>query len=168
MSACAAADRPEGPSRLDLPGLSTFTVGAAASTYGLIRASADGWAAGPVIGLLALGMAAFTTFALIERRTSSPLLDLKLFRRPAFSGVMITALLLNAAAFAYLPYSSLWLQTVLRLSPVKAGLVGSAPLALAAFVVSVLIGRFLHSSGPRWIIGGGMALVAGVPCCRPG
>lgn len=46
-----------------------------------------------MIGLLALGIAAFTTFALIERRTSSPLLDLRLSRRPAFSGVMNTTLL---------------------------------------------------------------------------
>ena len=50
-------------------------------------------------------------------------------------------------------YSSLWLQTSLGLSPIRAGLQGSAPLSLAAFVVSVLIGRFLHASRPRLIIG---------------
>jgi EmrB/QacA subfamily drug resistance transporter len=154
-----AADRPAAGQRLDVPGLVAFTLGAAAATYGLIRAAADGWTAGATVGLLAAGLAAFTVFTLIERRSSAPLLDLSLFRRPTFSGVMIAALLLNAAAFAYLPYTSLWLQTVLRLSPIKAGLEGSAPLSLAAFVVSALIGRFLHSSNPRWIIGGGMALV---------
>jgi predicted MFS family arabinose efflux permease len=84
-----------------------------------------------------------------------------LLRRPAFSGILVAALLLNAAAFAYLPYTSLWLQTVLGLSPIRAGLAGSAPLALAAFVVSMLIGRYLHRAGPRWIIGGGMLLVGG-------
>ncbi len=72
---------------------------------------------------------------------------------------MIAALLLNAAAFAYLAYSSLWLQTVLGLSPVEAGLAGAAPMSLSAFAVSAAIGRFLHASNPRWIIGGGMALV---------
>src|SRR5450755_2466544 len=160
-----APDRPAGAGRLDLPGLGTFTLGAAATTYGLIRAAAAGWTAASTLGLLALALAAFAIFIMIERRARSPLLDLPLFRRPAFSGVMIAALLLNAAAFAYLPYSSLWLQTVLRLSPVRAGLLGSAPLALTAFVVSALIGRFLH---PRWIIGGGMALVgAGVGLATP-
>jgi EmrB/QacA subfamily drug resistance transporter len=154
-----AVDRPPAGQRLDVPGLVAFTLGAAAATYGLIRAAADGWTAGATIGLLAAGLAAFAVFTLVERRSSSPLLDLSLFRRPAFSGVMIAALLLNAAAFAYLPYTSLWLQTILHLSPIKAGLEGSAPLSLAAFVVSALIGRFLHSSNPRWIIGGGMALV---------
>jgi predicted MFS family arabinose efflux permease len=72
---------------------------------------------------------------------------------------MVVALLLNAAAFAYLAYSSLWLQTVVGLSPVRAGLLGSAPLSVAAFAVSALIGRFLHATNPRWIIGGGMLLV---------
>ena len=48
---------------------------------------------------------------------------------------------------------------MLGLSPVQAGLAGAAPMSLSAFVVSVAIGRFLHAGNPRWIIGGGMALV---------
>jgi EmrB/QacA subfamily drug resistance transporter len=154
-----AADRPADGTRLDVPGLVTFTLGAAAVTYGLIRAAAHGWTAGATTGLLALGLAAFAAFVLVERRTRTPLLELSLFRRPAFCGVMVAALLLSAAAFAYLPYTSLWLQTVLRLSPIRAGLAGSAPLSLAAFVVSALIGRFLHGPNLRWIIGGGLALI---------
>lgn len=153
------AGRPDQAARLDLPGLAAFTLAAAAATYGLIRAAADGWASPQVISMLVLGAAAFAVFALIERRVSSPLLDLSLLRRPGFAGILIAALLLNAAAFAYLPYSSLWLQTVLGLSPVRAGLAGSAPLSLAAFVVSVLIGRFLHAASPRPIVGGGLLLV---------
>jgi EmrB/QacA subfamily drug resistance transporter len=145
--------------RLDVPGLVTFTLGAAAITYGLIRAASDGWSGGLVIGMLAGGLAAFGAFALIERRVGAPLLDLALLRRPAFSGILIGALLLSAAAFAYLVYTSLWLQTALGLSPIRAGLEGSAPLSLAAFVVSALIGRFLHASRPRLIIGGGLLLV---------
>ena len=75
-------------------------------------------------------------FVLIESRARQPLLQVSLLRRPAFAGVMVAALLLNAAAFAYLAYSSLWLQTVLGLSPVQAGLAGAAPMSLSAFVVS--------------------------------
>jgi len=162
-----AADRPAGRARPDVVGLLTFTVGAAAVTYGLIRAAAHGWGSAATLSLLGVGLAAFAAFILVElarqRAGAGVLLDLALFRRPAFCGVMIAALLLNAAAFAYLPYTSVWLQTVLRLTPIRAGLVGSAPLSLAAFVVSALIGRFLHNHSPRWIIGGGLALIgAGV------
>ena len=157
--AAFGADRRQAMGRFDLAGVLAFTVGAAAATFGLVRASSVGWAADQTIGLIAAGLAAFVIFVLIERRARQPLLQVSLLRRPAFAAIMIAALLLNAAAFAYLAYSSLWLQTVLGLSPVQAGLAGAAPLSLSAFVVSAAIGRFLHASNPRWIIGGGMALV---------
>jgi predicted MFS family arabinose efflux permease len=153
------ADRGQATGRFDLGGVLAFTAGAAATTFGLVRASSVGWAAPETIGLIVAGLAAFVVFVLIERRARQPLLQISLLRRPAFAAIMIAALLLNAAAFAYLAYSSLWLQTVLGLSPVEAGLAGAAPLSLSAFVVSAAIGRFLHASNPRWIIGGGMALV---------
>jgi EmrB/QacA subfamily drug resistance transporter len=157
--AAFGADRRQATGRFDLAGVLAFTAGAAATTFGLVRASSVGWAADQTIGLIAAGLAAFVVFVLIERRARQPLLQVSLLRRPAFAAIMIAALLLNAAAFAYLAYSSLWLQTVLGLSPVQAGLAGAAPLSLSAFVVSAAIGRFLHASNPRWIIGGGMALV---------
>jgi EmrB/QacA subfamily drug resistance transporter len=157
--AAFGADRRPARARFDLAGVLAFTAGAAATTFGLVRASSVGWAADETIGLIAAGLAAFVVFVLIERRARQPLLEVSLLRRPAFAAVMIAALLLNAAAFAYLAYGSLWLQTVLGLSPVQAGLAGAAPMSLAAFVVSVAIGRHLHAWNPRWIIGGGMALV---------
>jgi hypothetical protein len=145
--------------RLDLPGAVVFTAAAAAVTGGLIRAAADGWGGGLVTGLLAAGAVLFVLFGLIERRCPDPLLDLALLRRPAFAAALATALLMNAAAFAYLPYTSLWLQTVVGLGPIRAGLAGTAPLSLAAFVHSALIGRWLHAANPRWLVGGGMLLI---------
>jgi EmrB/QacA subfamily drug resistance transporter len=153
------ADRVQRGSRLDVPGLVTFTTGAAAVTYALIRVSAAGWTSGQTLGLLGAGLAAWAGFAVIEHRSASPLLDLALLRRPAFAGVLTAGLLLNLAAFAYFPYSSLWLQSVLGLSPIRAGLLGSAPLSVAAFAVSALAGRFLHTANPRWVVGGGLALI---------
>ena len=152
-------DRVRAGLRLDLAGLVTFTAGAAAITLGLIRSSEDGWGTASTIALLAGGVAALAVFAVVESRVARPLLEPALFRRPTFTGIMLAALLLNAGAFAYLAYSSLWLQTVVGLSPVRAGLLGAAPMSVAAFVVSALIGRFLHASNPRWIIGGGLLLV---------
>ncbi len=153
------ADGPAGRARLDVPGLIAFTAGASAVTFGLIRTATAGWTGTQSAGALALGLAAFAVFAVIERRAAAPLLDLALLRRPAFAGVLASALLLSAAAFAWLPYTSLWLQSVLGLSPIRAGLDGSAPLPLASFTVSVLAGRYLHAASPRWVVGGGLALI---------
>ncbi len=152
-------DRRQAMARFDVAGVLAFTAGAAATTVGLVRASTVGWSAAQAIGLIAGGLAAFAVFVLIESRARQPLLQISLLRQQAFAAVMIAALLLNAAAFAYLAYSSLWLQTVLGLSPVQAGLAGAAPMSLSSLVVSVAIGRFLHARNPRWIIAGGMALV---------
>ena len=156
--AAFGADHRQSLAGFDLAGVLAFTAGAAATTFGLVRASSVGWGAAQTVGLIAAGLASFVVFVLIERRARQPLLQVSLLR-PAFAAVMVAALLLNAGAFAYLAYSSLWLQTVLGLSPVEAGLAGAAPMSLSAFVVSAAIGRFLHVSNPRWIIGGGMALV---------
>lgn len=144
--------------RLDLRGVAAFTVAGAALTYALTRAPAIGWTAVTTVGLLGVAAAALAAFAVIQLRAASPLLDFRLLRRPAFSGVLVAALLLSAAAFGYTPFVSLWLQSVRDMTPIQAGL-ALVPLSLAALVTALLIGRVLHSSSPRLLIGGGMALI---------
>jgi predicted MFS family arabinose efflux permease len=55
-------------------------------------------------------------------------------------------------------YQSLWLQSVLGLSAIQAGLV-VLPCSAAAFVASAAIGRVLHSASPRLLIGAGMLVI---------
>lgn len=143
---------------LDLPGMTAFTAGAGAVTYALIRAGENGWTSAATLGLLGLGAVAFAVFVLVELRTAHPMLDLSLFRSGTFVGVMAAALLLSGAAFSYLMYVSLWLQSVEGMSPVGAGLV-VVPMSLAAFLVSALAGRLLHGAPARLTIGGGGALI---------
>jgi len=145
--------------RIDLAGITSFTLSAGAITFALIRASEDGWHSARTLGLLALGAVALVAFVLIERRTPRPVFDLALFRSPRFVGVLVGAGVLTFSAFAYLAYTSLWLQSVRGLSPVEAGLVGSVPLSAAASLVSAGLGRFLHHTRPNWIVGGGLVLI---------
>jgi predicted MFS family arabinose efflux permease len=86
------------------------------------------------------------------------MLDLGLFRRPAFVGVLLAAALVSVAAFAYAIYTSLWLQTVLGLGAVATGL-ALLPMSGAAFVVSAATARRLSGVSPRLTIGIGLALV---------
>ncbi len=143
---------------LDLPGTASFTTGAAVVTYALIRAGEHGWTAPSTIALFGLGAAAFAVFVLVELRSAHPMLDLSLFRDRTFAGVMAAALLLSGAAFSYLMYVSLWLQSAEGMSPVGAGLV-LVPLSLAAFLVSAAAGRLLHGAPARLSIGGGLLLI---------
>jgi MFS family permease len=75
-----------------------------------------------------------------------------------FVGVLIAGLVLTLSAFSAFTYTSIWLQSVLGLSPIQAGLTG-LPLSVSAFIVSAAIGRFLHGSRSAPIIAGGMLLI---------
>ncbi|MER7464810.1 MFS transporter [Streptomyces sp. NPDC097981] len=143
---------------LDLPGMAAFTTGAAAVTYALIRVGENGWTGSATLGLLGLGAAAFAAFVLVELRSPRPMLDLSLFRSRTFVAVMAAALLLSGAAFSYLMYVSLWLQSAEGMGPVSAGLV-LVPLSISSFAVSAVAGRLLHGAPARLTIGGGLLLI---------
>jgi EmrB/QacA subfamily drug resistance transporter len=149
---------PPAPGRVDVPGILLLTAAAAAATYGFIRAGSDGWAANGTWGMLAAAALLLAAFALVEWRTAEPMLDVRLLRHRVFTGMLLAGLGLNFAAFAYLTYASIWLQSVLRMSPVHAGLV-STPLSLTAFVVAGGSGRALHGARPGRVIGAGLTLI---------
>jgi EmrB/QacA subfamily drug resistance transporter len=152
-------DEPRRAGRIDLPGMLSFTVSAAAVTYALTRASDAGWGSAQTIGLLALSAVALLAFGVIETRSQRPLLDLALLRRPRFSAVLIAAFILSLAAFSYLTYISLWLQSVRGMSPIGAG-AAFLPLSLASLTVSLTVGRFLHTpTAQRWALTGGLTLI---------
>ena len=118
--------------RLDVPGTISFTVAAAAATYGLIRAGDAGWTDGVTLAAFAAGLVALVLFLLVETRSDHPMLDLTLFRRAPFAVLIVAAFLAQAAAFGYLAFSTVWLQQVLGYGPVDAGLYGALPMAAAA------------------------------------
>lgn len=146
--------------RLDWAGTVTFAVFAAAATYGVVRAGSLGWTSASTLATFGIAVLALLGFVLVERRVEHPLLELSLFRKPAFVGVMAGALAFNGAAFGVLPYTSIWLQTVLGLSPVQGGL-AVLPLAGTAFVVAAVGGKLLHGVQPRLTIGAGLVLIGG-------
>ncbi|MEU6862307.1 MFS transporter [Streptomyces sp. NPDC046876] len=145
--------------RTDWAGMASFTVAVGSVVYVLIRGGSQGWTSGTSLGFAALAVVALAAFLLAEARGSHPMLDLSLFRRAPFVGVMLCGLLFSAVAFAYLPYTSLWVQSVLGLSPVSGGLV-VLPMSAVAFVVSAAAGKRLPKV-PAWLaLGGGLALIA--------
>jgi EmrB/QacA subfamily drug resistance transporter len=144
-------------SRIDVCGMLTFTGAAGAATYALIRANEDGWSNAVTWVILAFSAVLLIVFVAVERRTPHAMLDLALLRR-RFVGVLIGGVLLTFAAFAAFTYTSIWLQSVLGMSPIQAGLVG-LPMSVMAFVVSATIGRFLHGDNSGRIIGIGLLFI---------
>jgi MFS family permease len=146
--------------RFDLPGTITFTVAAGAITYGLIRAGDAGWTDAIALTAFAVGVVALAAFIVVELRSDHPMLDLGLFKRPAFAALIVAAFLTQAAAFGYLPFGTVWLQQVLGYGPVDAGLYGALPMAAASLVVGAAAGKFLQKVSPRWTVGLGLLLIA--------
>jgi EmrB/QacA subfamily drug resistance transporter len=144
--------------RIDMPGMASFTACAGTLTYGLIRAGEDGFTAVTPLTMFLLAAVALAGFVVVERRSRHPLLDLGLFGNRSFVAVLVGGALLMASAFACLAFTSLWLQGVLGLGPVRAG-AALIPLAGAAFVVSAVGARFLHRVPPRLSIGIGLLLI---------
>jgi EmrB/QacA subfamily drug resistance transporter len=144
--------------RLDVAGLCSFTICSGAVTYGLIRAGGDGFGAPVPLLMFGLAAVALAVFVAVERRARRPLLDLALFRSPSFGAIMLGGAMLMASAFACLAFTSVWLQAVLGLGPVKAGL-ALVPMAATSFVVSAAGARVLHRVPPRLTIGVGLLLI---------
>jgi EmrB/QacA subfamily drug resistance transporter len=144
--------------RVDVLGMLAFSGAAACATYALIRANERGWSNAGSWWLLALAGALLAAFVWMEARSSHPLLDLELLRRRSFVGVLVAGILLPFAAFAAFTYTSIWLQSVLGLSPIEAGLTGF-PMSAMAFLVSATVSRHLHARRTDHVIGGGLLLI---------
>jgi len=153
------AESKDPSARIDPAGVLTFTVAASAVTYGLIRAGEDGWTAPAALLAFAVAVVALLAFVAVERVRAYPMLDLSLFKRPAFTGLMIAGVAVNLAAFSAMAFTSLWLQSVLGLGPIAAGAV-FLPLSLASLVCSIVAGRVLHDRvAPGLVIGAGLVLI---------
>ena len=105
--------RDPSPGRLDWAGLITFSSALFLLIFGVLRGNGEGWSSPEIVGSLAVGAALLAAFAAIELRSRSPMLDLRLFRVPAFTGASIASFAVAASVFSMLLYVVLYLQNVL-------------------------------------------------------
>jgi EmrB/QacA subfamily drug resistance transporter len=146
------------PEPVDFPGLVTFSVALFLLIFGLIRGNPEGWGSGVILACLIGAVALLIAFVAIERRSDHPMLDLKLFRNPAFNGVSIVAFCLSAGMFAMFLYLTIYLQGVLDFSPLEAGL-RFLPLTFLSFIASPIAGALSNKVPIRVLLGTGLALV---------
>jgi EmrB/QacA subfamily drug resistance transporter len=145
--------------KIDWPGLLYFSTGLFMLVFALVRGNDEGWGSQRIVSLLAGAAIALVAFVLIERKREEPMLDLSLFRNPTFGGASIVAFGLSATLFAMFLYMTLWVQGVLGLSPLQAGL-RFLPLTLLSFVAAPIAGRLSARVPIRLLLGVGLALVA--------
>jgi EmrB/QacA subfamily drug resistance transporter len=146
------------PEPLDLPGLVTFSTALFLLIFGLIRGNPEGWGSGLILACLGGAVALLAAFIAIESRSAHPMLDLTLFRKPAFNGVSAVAFGLSAGMFAMFLYLTLYIQGVLGFSPLEAGL-RFLPLTVLSFIASPIAGALSHRIPIRVLLGVGLGLV---------
>ncbi|HEY3881459.1 MAG TPA: MFS transporter [Trebonia sp.] len=107
----------------------------------------------------AAGLAAGTVFVRRQHRLADPLLDLRLFRVAAFTAALSTNLVSFFAGFGALLFIAQYLQLVLGLSPLAAGL-WMLPAAAGTILGSMLTPVLARRIRPAVLMAGGLVLAA--------
>jgi DHA2 family multidrug resistance protein-like MFS transporter len=126
--------------------------------FGLKQMAQEGLGWLPVLSML-IGLALGTVFVRRQRTLTDPLIDLRLFRIPAFTASLAAyglGILLVFGGFLFLPQ---YLQLVLGLSPLEAGL-WTLPWALAFVVGSNLTPVLVRRVRPAFLMAPGLVLAA--------
>ena len=151
--------RDETHERLDIPGLLSSGIGLFALTYGLIEANNYGWGSARIVGSFVVAAVALVVFVQLERHRRAPMLDLTLFRNRTYVGANLAMLLVALAMFGVFFFVSLYMQNVLGYSAVQAG-AAFLPMTVLIIVIAPLSGRLSDRWGSRWLMAGGMVLLA--------
>jgi EmrB/QacA subfamily drug resistance transporter len=148
--------------RLDLPGLLSSGIGLLALVYALIEGHSYGWTSARILGLFAVAAVALAAFVFLEMHQRIPLLDLSLFRNGTFAGANLVAILVTLAMFGIFVFFPIYMQTFRGWSPIQAG-AALLPWTVMIVILAPVAGKLSDRVGSRWLIAGGMTVVA--LCC---
>jgi EmrB/QacA subfamily drug resistance transporter len=144
---------------IDWPGQVTLTAGLGLLVLALLRGNDLGWTSDAIVAELAGAALALIAFVIIELRVREPMLPLRFFRNASFTGAQLAAAAISASFFAVFLYTTLYLQQILGLSAIEAGLV-YLPGTLVMLVVSGATAQLGAKVPARTMISLGLALVA--------
>ncbi|QDY07384.1 MFS transporter [Micromonospora sp. HM134] len=116
----------------------------------------------PVAGVVG-GLVFLAVFVWRQRRLADPVIDVRLFRAPAFSAAVVMNVLANFALVGFMFFISQYLQLVLGLRPFTAGL-WSLPAAAAAGVGAAVLAPMLAQRFRRAYVAAGGLLVGAAGC----
>jgi predicted MFS family arabinose efflux permease len=143
---------------IDWAGLVTFSGALFLLIFGLIRGNTEGWGSTLITSMLVGAAVLLVAFFVIERRLRDPMLELQLFRKPAFVGASTAAFVLSASMFAMFLYLTFYIQNQLGFTALESGL-RFLPVTVLSFIAAPISGKLAERFGVRWFVGGGLLLV---------
>ncbi|HEX5121358.1 MAG TPA: MFS transporter [Pseudonocardiaceae bacterium] len=144
--------------RIDLPSVAMSLVAVLAVVYGIKQIAENGFS-GVSLAAILLGLAVAVVTIYRQRRLAEPLIDLKLFGSPAFSTTLVINLLTFSVTFAAFFFITQYLQLVLGLGPLTAGL-WTLPLSVTQIIGSLLAPRIQRRFRSSTVIAAGLLLAA--------
>lgn len=145
---------------LDWPGQITATVAITALVYGVIEGGAGSFTDTRVLVALGLAVVGLIAFVVFERRSASPMLDLKLFRSAGFSATSLIAMITFMGLIGFFFVLSLYFGMVQQLDTLDAGY-RLLMVTGVCFFVGPVAGRVMHRVSPRVLISVGLLCAAG-------
>jgi EmrB/QacA subfamily drug resistance transporter len=146
--------------RLDPVGAVLSTTGLGILTAAIIQAPDWGWTDGRILAGFGAAAAILAGFVIWELRTSSPMLDVRLFRIRRFTGASGAVTLVFFALFGAIYFLTQYLQDVLDYTPLQAG-VRMLPIAGGLIIGGPLSAKLAGRFGTRSIVAVGLMVVAG-------
>jgi EmrB/QacA subfamily drug resistance transporter len=149
--------------RLDIPGVLLASAALLAICYGLVEGQKYNW--GTITGfvsiplILGIGVLLLAAFLLVQRMTQGkePLVPFALFRDRNYSVTnWISGVLAIGMMGIFLPFT-IYLQSVLGFTALKAGL-AMAPASLISLFVAPVAGRMTDKIGGKYILMSGLTL----------
>jgi EmrB/QacA subfamily drug resistance transporter len=136
--------------------------------FGIIEAPNHGWGSPLILGCFAGTLISAVLLVFFEARHPEPLIDLRFFRSPPFSGAAIVSVCSFISLGGFLFLNTLYLQDVRNFSPLHAG-VALLPAAGLMMILSPISGRIVGTRGPRLslVVGGTAILAAGLVSALP-
>ncbi|WP_433472831.1 MFS transporter [Spirillospora sp. CA-142024] len=149
------------PGRLDLLSVPLSVAGVLGLVYAIKEAAAHGPDEVRIYVSAVVGVLAVAAFLVRQGRLAEPLIDIRLFRRAAFSGSVVTNMFAMFALVAQSLIFSLFFQLALGWSPLKSGLAGLPGAAGAMIGGAALAPPLINALGRARVVAAGMLLSAG-------
>jgi DHA2 family multidrug resistance protein-like MFS transporter len=146
------------PGRFDIASAVLSLVSVLAVVYGIKRMAEEGFGSLPALSIAA-GLLVGVVFLHRQGRLTDPMIDLRLFRAPAFSASLAANALSLFAVFGMELFIAQYLQLVLGMGPFEAGL-WTLPSAGGFIVGSMLAPAIARRVSPGSLVTGGLALTA--------
>jgi EmrB/QacA subfamily drug resistance transporter len=144
---------------VDYAGVAVLTAGLTALVFALVEGNAWGWGSPEIIALLVGAAVALPAFVFIENRVKAPMVQFELLSDRNFLAAVVVAMIISFAMLGVFFFLALYMQNILSYSPLEAG-VRFLPSTLMIVAVAPISGRLSDRYGPRWLIAGGLVLVA--------